>query len=93
MRYKDDKHRDVAYYVSKLDYSPEKGLTGLPEIKEASAADKEKRLKERVEQFWKLRTADKFSEMYKLYDPAYRAAVSAPDYEKFQGNVVPQLQD
>lgn len=87
-RYPNDKRDSQQYLYAKLGYAPGKGITGVPKIKEVPEDQKEARLRERVNEFWKLRSEAKLADIYKLYDPAYRAAVTQPDFEKFQGNVV-----
>jgi hypothetical protein len=88
VRYPNDKRDSQQYLYTKVELTPGKGITGLPEFKEIPLEHREARLRERVNEFWKLRSKNDFAEIYKLYDPAYRTAVTQPDFAKFQGNVV-----
>ncbi|GAB4413340.1 MAG: hypothetical protein OHK0032_09420 [Thermodesulfovibrionales bacterium] len=53
-----------------------------------SRAEKEKRLRKRVDEFWTLRVQGKYADTYDYYDPFYRAKVTKEDYTKFQGNIL-----
>ena len=87
-RWQDDsrKHRDYVYRY--LPYDVQLDLSGLPEIKPISKEEKEKRLKQRAEEFWALRIQAKWAEGYDYYDPVFRSKFSRQDFLAQQGNVI-----
>lgn len=51
-----------------------KGLSGLPEAKAISEADRKAKLESRVKALWDARVAGSYDKVYEIFDFAYRAA-------------------
>jgi BNR repeat-like domain len=87
-RFPEAQRDKLDYLAQELTYEPGKGLAGVPQHSEVSVADKEQKLKERVEALWKLRIEKKFDDTYGFFDPAYRAKVKKESFPMIQGNIV-----
>jgi len=75
-------------YVREFSLEKPIGFVDIPAYKAISKAEKESKLKERVDKFWKLRVDGKFSETYEYFDPAFKNAFTKTEFDKHQGNFI-----
>lgn len=87
-RHMDERRTKVEYVAVNLGLNAQGEIAGVQhETQKLSVAEKEARLKERVNAFWNLRVQNKHVETYDFFDPLYRSKVPREIYATMQGNV------
>ncbi|WP_449369656.1 hypothetical protein [Thiomonas sp.] len=86
--YPTDDHANLLFTWRPLEMDASGQFVGLPVQSHYSDAQREAMLKKRVQELWEYRIRGDFGPTYKLFDPAFRLAVSKQEFDKAQAQIV-----
>ncbi|MEF9426259.1 MAG: glycoside hydrolase [Candidatus Mariimomonas ferrooxydans] len=84
-RYRDDTKDKLDYLYRKIKDIKKAGMDYSKDITEA---EREEKLRERVNTFWTLRKNGQYADTYKYHDPVYKVKISKDNFVRYQGNVI-----